>query len=138
MAEIAQLGERQTEDLKVAGSIPAFGILFYFIKIIFLCIYFCKILNRHFEILRDRALKRLNIIKMFSHKSWHLSTKTLKCILTALVGSIFDFSFFRANILNIIYLICFYQYNVIYYSFLLFYNRFILQYFNIYFYHVDL
>ena len=24
-AEIAQLGERQTEDLKVAGSIPAFG-----------------------------------------------------------------------------------------------------------------
>ena len=28
-AEIAQLGERQTEDLKVAGSIPAFGILFF-------------------------------------------------------------------------------------------------------------
>ncbi len=27
-AEIAQLGERQTEDLKVAGSIPAFGIYF--------------------------------------------------------------------------------------------------------------
>ena len=31
-AEVAQLGERQTEDLKVAGSIPAVGILilFYF------------------------------------------------------------------------------------------------------------
>ena len=29
-AGIAQLGERQTEDLKVAGSIPAVGILFYF------------------------------------------------------------------------------------------------------------
>ena len=27
-AEIAQLGERQTEDLKVAGSIPALGVLF--------------------------------------------------------------------------------------------------------------
>jgi hypothetical protein len=27
-AEIAQLGERQTEDLKVAGSIPAFGTFF--------------------------------------------------------------------------------------------------------------
>ena len=27
-AEIAQLGERQTEDLKVPGSIPGLGILF--------------------------------------------------------------------------------------------------------------
>jgi hypothetical protein len=27
-AEIAQLGERQTEDLKVTGSIPVFGIFF--------------------------------------------------------------------------------------------------------------
>lgn len=26
-AEIAQLGERQTEDLKVPGSIPGFGIM---------------------------------------------------------------------------------------------------------------
>ncbi len=31
-AGIAQLGERQTEDLKVAGSIPAVGILFNFAK----------------------------------------------------------------------------------------------------------
>ena len=29
-AGIAQLGERQTEDLKVAGSIPAAGISFFF------------------------------------------------------------------------------------------------------------
>ena len=28
-AEIAQLGERQTEDLKVPGSIPGFGISFF-------------------------------------------------------------------------------------------------------------
>ena len=27
LAEIAQLGERQTEDLKVPGSIPGFGIM---------------------------------------------------------------------------------------------------------------
>jgi hypothetical protein len=30
IASIAQLGERQTEDLKVAGSIPARSIIFYF------------------------------------------------------------------------------------------------------------
>ena len=29
-AGIAQLGERQTEDLKVAGSIPAVGIFLFF------------------------------------------------------------------------------------------------------------
>ena len=28
-AAIAQLGERQTEDLKVPGSIPGVGIFFY-------------------------------------------------------------------------------------------------------------
>ena len=33
-AGIAQLGERQTEDLKVGGSIPAVGNLFIFV---FLC-----------------------------------------------------------------------------------------------------
>ena len=31
-AEIAQLGERQTEDLPVPGSIPGFGIFFSFIN----------------------------------------------------------------------------------------------------------
>ena len=62
----------------------------------FLGVVFDKTLsfNRHFENLRTRALKRLNLIKIFSHKSWGLSTKTLKCIYTALVGSIFDYSFF--------------------------------------------
>ncbi len=30
IAGIAQLGERQTEDLKVPGSIPGHGIYFYF------------------------------------------------------------------------------------------------------------
>ena len=36
--------------------------------------------NKHFENLRARALSRLNIIKIFSHKSWHLSKKTLTCV----------------------------------------------------------
>lgn len=31
-AQIAQLGEHKTEDLRVAGSIPALGI-FYFINV---------------------------------------------------------------------------------------------------------
>ena len=32
-AEIAQLGERQTEDLKVPGSIPGRGTIFYLIEV---------------------------------------------------------------------------------------------------------
>ena len=50
--------------------------------------------NKHFENLRTRALSRLNIIKIFSHKSWHLSKKTLTSKYRALIGSIFDYSFF--------------------------------------------
>ena len=50
--------------------------------------------HTHFENLRARALSRLNIIKIFSHKSWHLSRKTLTCIYRAPIGSIFDYSFF--------------------------------------------
>ena len=50
--------------------------------------------NTHFANLRVRALRRLNIIKIFSHKSWHLNSKTLTTIFRALVGSIFDYSFF--------------------------------------------
>ena len=50
--------------------------------------------HKHFENIRVRALSRLNIIKIFAHKSWHLSRKTLTCIYRALIGSIFDYSFF--------------------------------------------
>jgi len=35
--------------------------------------------------LRGRALKRLNIIKIFSHRSWQLDSNTLKCIYDASV-----------------------------------------------------
>ena len=50
--------------------------------------------NNHFSKLRERALKRLNIIKIFSHSTWHLSTKTLINIYKSLVGSVFDYLFF--------------------------------------------
>ena len=50
--------------------------------------------NTHFANLRARALRRLNIIKIFSHKSWHINKKTLTTVFRALVGSIFDYSFF--------------------------------------------
>ena len=50
--------------------------------------------NTHFQNLRIRALKRINIIKMFSHHSWHFNKPTLKNIYRALIGSLFDYSFF--------------------------------------------
>ena len=52
--------------------------------------------STHFENLRARAIKRLNIIKIFSHKSWHINSQTLTNIYRALIGSIFDYSFFSA------------------------------------------
>jgi hypothetical protein len=48
----------------------------------------------HIESLKTRALKRINIIKIFCHKSWHLSHETLINIYKALIGSIFNYSFF--------------------------------------------
>ena len=70
-------------------------------KPIFLGIIFDEYLcfKKHFESLRERALKRLNIIKIFSHKSWNLSRNTLCNIYKSLIGSIFNYSFFTfANI----------------------------------------
>ena len=43
----------------------------------------------HTDNLEKRARKRLNIIKIFSHKSWHLSHETLKGIFNAIIGSLF-------------------------------------------------
>ena len=48
----------------------------------------------HFVNLRARSLKRLNIIKIFSHSYWHLSKKTLIYIYRSLIDSIFDYSSF--------------------------------------------
>ena len=81
-------------DLRLNGeSIP------YNSKPVFLGITFDENLcfNKHFENLRLRALSRLNIIKIFSHSSWHLNRKTLTSIYRALIGSIFDFSFFSTS-----------------------------------------
>ena len=63
---------------------------------IFLGIIFDEYLcfNKHFENLKERALKRLKIIKIFSHKSWRLSHRTLCNIFKALISSIFNYSFF--------------------------------------------
>ena len=52
--------------------------------------------QNHINSLKLRALKRLNIIKILCHKSWHLSKDTLKGVYNALVGSIFTYSFFMA------------------------------------------
>ena len=54
----------------------------------------------HFQNLRHRALKRLNILKLFSHRSWHLGKKTLSSIYRALIGSLFDYSFFTLACLS--------------------------------------
>ena len=55
--------------------------------------------NSHYANIESRTLKRLNILKIFSHSSWHLSSQTLKYIYTALVGSIFNYSYFTvANV----------------------------------------
>ena len=66
---------------------------------VFLGIVFDEHLNFkvHFENLRTRALKRLNILKIFSHRSWLLNCHTLINIYRALIGSIFDYSFFSIS-----------------------------------------
>ena len=63
---------------------------------VFLGITFDESLNFrvHTEGLVIRARKRLNLIKIFSHKSWNLSHETLKGIYNALIGSLFVYSFF--------------------------------------------
>jgi len=48
----------------------------------------------HVERLVTKARPRLNIIKIFCHKSWNLSHETLKGIYEALIGSLFVYSFF--------------------------------------------
>ena len=72
------------------------GIIPYDPKPLFLGITFDERLNfsEHTENLSLRALKRINIIKILSHKSWHLGKDTLKNVYNALIGSIFAYSFF--------------------------------------------
>jgi hypothetical protein len=50
--------------------------------------------DTHIDNLKTRALKRFNIIKILCHKSWGLNKTTLVGVYNALVGSIFNYSFF--------------------------------------------
>ena len=72
------------------------GLIPYNTNPVFLGITFDEFLNfgKHTDNLLKRARKRLNIIKIYSHKSWHLSHVTLKGIYNAIIGSIFTYSFF--------------------------------------------
>ena len=56
--------------------------------------------DNHVEKIRDKCLKRLNIIKIISHKSWKLSERTKTNIYRALIGSIIDYSFFTESCLS--------------------------------------
>ncbi len=80
------------------------GIIPYNQNPVFLGITFDEFLNFkvHTDKLEKRARKRLNIIKIFSLKSWHLNHVTLNGIYGALIGSIFTYSFFAiARIANV-------------------------------------
>ena len=55
---------------------------------------FWELLLTNFANLRARALRRLNIIKIFSKKNLHINSKTLITVFGSLVGSIFEYSFF--------------------------------------------
>ncbi len=78
-------------DLSISG-----GKIPYAQNPVFLGITFDEFLNFrvHTANLAIRARKRLNIIKIFSHKSWKLSHETLKGIYNALIGFLFVYSFF--------------------------------------------
>jgi len=83
--------EQNFFDLKLNNGLIPYNPKPFFLGILFdefLCF------KAHVEMLRERALKRLNIIKIFCHRSWHIDVNTLKCIYNALIGSIFTYSFF--------------------------------------------
>ena len=82
---------RDKFDLKFSD-----GAISYNTNPVFLGVTFDEFLNfgKHTDNLLRRARKRLNIIKIYSHKSWHLSHVTLKGIYNAIIGSIFTYSFF--------------------------------------------
>jgi hypothetical protein len=53
----------------------------------------CVLTNKH-KTSSTSTSSCLNIIKIFSHKSWNLTNKTLTCIYRTLFDSIFDYSLF--------------------------------------------
>ena len=55
----------------------------------------------HYEELRTKCLKRLNIIKIISHRSWKLSQATLLSVYYALVRSTIDYVFFSIGVVAV-------------------------------------
>ena len=49
------------------------------------------------ELIIKKCTSRLNIIKILSHRSWHLAHKTLISLYSCLIRSVFDYTFFNIN-----------------------------------------
>ena len=56
--------------------------------------------TKNTDTLIKKSRSRLNIVKILSHKSWHLSERVLLSIYKCLVRSIFDYHFFNTNSLS--------------------------------------
>jgi hypothetical protein len=56
--------------------------------------------SQHIAEIKIKCLKRLNLIKIISHKSWHLNFETLKTIYQALVRSLMEYSAFISVIIS--------------------------------------
>jgi hypothetical protein len=48
----------------------------------------------HAKTIKRKCISRLNLLKIVSHKSWHLSKKTLITLYKSLIGSVLDYSSF--------------------------------------------
>ena len=56
--------------------------------------------NENWKIVRARCLKRLNILKIISHRSWGLNIGTIRSVFYCLIRSVFDFRFFAFGLMN--------------------------------------
>jgi hypothetical protein len=54
----------------------------------------------HIENVKERCLKRVNIIKIISHKSWKLKTSTLVTTYYTLVRSVIDYMFVCGSLIS--------------------------------------
>ena len=60
----------------------------------------CLNFTGHIDFVIKKCSSRLNIIKIVSHKSWHLSEKTLINLYNCLIRSVSEYSFFLINSLS--------------------------------------
>ncbi len=56
--------------------------------------------KEHISSIKNKCSSRLNIIKIFSHKSWSLTRETLVSIYRSLIGSVIDYAFFMNSQLS--------------------------------------